>query len=36
MDNMIEKMEERRKYRNAATIEGKRTYKKLNNEIRRD
>lgn len=35
-DNMIEKMEERRKYRNAGTIEGKRMYKKLNNEVRRD
>lgn len=33
---MLEKMEERRKWKNINTEEGKRNYRKLNNELRRE
>src|SRR6476469_4004177 len=32
----MEKMQERRKWKNKNTEEGKRTYRRLNNELRRD
>ena len=32
----MEKMQEKRKWKNKNTEEGKRTYRRLNNELRRD
>ena len=33
---MLEKMEERRRWKNSSTDDGKRRYKKLSNELRRE
>jgi len=35
-EEMVAKMEERRKWKNINTEEGKRNYRKLNNELRRE
>src|SRR6476469_7624819 len=36
MTSIMEKMQERRKWKNKNTEEGKRTYRRLNNELRRE
>lgn len=33
---MIDKMEERRKWKNVSTVEGRQTYRKINNDLRRE
>ena len=35
-DSIMEKMQERRKWKNKNTEEGKKTYRRLNNELRRE